>query len=234
MATVSRGGTARLPYRVRRNGWCRDPPRAGSVRFRRRVARGGHRRGRPAGRPSSPRRTAWPRWPDVDGLLGVGVDAVYVCVPPFAHGDAGAAGRAGRGGAVRREAAGRRPRRRPRRSAAQLTAGRGAHPGGPPLALRRTGRPGPGAAGRTAGAAGHRLVAGQGAAGVVVDRPRHDPAVPLVEQACTCSTWRGCSSARWTRCTPAPRGRTPIRRHPETSTPRPPPCCASPAAPSAR
>jgi len=27
-------------------------------------------------------------WPDVEALLGAGLDAAYVCVPPFAHGDA--------------------------------------------------------------------------------------------------------------------------------------------------
>ena len=37
-----------------------------------------------------------------------GLDAVYVCVPPFAHGEPGAGGRRARAAVLRREAAGRR------------------------------------------------------------------------------------------------------------------------------
>ena len=137
------GRYPRLPYRVRRNGWRRDPPRqvrpvsttcrlvAATDVDDRRAAEFADRFGMAA-------------VDGVDGLLGVGVDAVYVCVPPFAHGEArGAAGRAGRGG----DCSSRSPWPQTSETAeaigAQLDPGRGAHPGGTPLALRRTGRPCP-------------------------------------------------------------------------------------------
>ena len=102
------GRCPRLPYRVRRNGWRRDPARARSVRFRRRGARGGHRRGPRPGRRVRRRLRHGAPSTDVDGLLALDLHAVYVvraAVRPRRRGGS-AAGRRGRGAAVRREAAG--------------------------------------------------------------------------------------------------------------------------------
>ena len=160
--------------------------------LRGRGAARGDRRGAGRRRRNWPTRTPRAIFADVDELLAAGPDAVYVCVPPFAHGPAEEAVRRGRGADVRGEAGRRRPgdRRADRRPGRR---GGGCSPpsvttGGTCTVVAA----GPAAARRPAGAAGQRRVAGQGAPGGLVAACGTAPAARWSSRPPTCWTWPGC------------------------------------------
>ncbi len=147
------------------------------------------------------------------------LDAVYVCVPPYAHGPT----------EVRIAAAGVALFVEKPLAIDQPTAEwvgppdqhvRCPHAGRPPLAVRRAGAPSPEAARRQTRPARHRRVAGLARRRWRGGRTAPAPAARSSSRPCTCWTWRASSSARSPRCTPPRAGRCP-------AAPRPPPARAA-------
>ena len=209
---------------------------AGAVRARRTCRSGGVTDVRAGGgRARSPRRTAdravpgrrrrcWP----------ADLDAVYVCVPPFAHGpaeeaviEAGAADL--RGEAPRRRSGHRRAdRRRGRR--ARAASPRSATTGATCRVVDRARGP----ARRPPGPPGERRLARQGAAGRPGGRGGTASGGPIVEQAAHVLDLARHAGRRGDRGVPRP-ATAPRRRSTAPTSTRPPrPRCGSPAARSAR
>ena len=143
---------------------------------------------------------------DLDALLARGVDAVYVCVPPFAHGELERALAAAGGRPVRREAPG--ARRRGRRAGARRgRRGRGRRPRSGTTGAVWTSWPGPRAARRPHRPAGQRGSGWTRCRRCRGGRSAGRPAARSSSRPPTCSTSPGCWPARSPRCTPSADGR---------------------------